>query len=77
MATLTRWSQTIRERTLRTITRAQLAALGLQRRQEGITAVEYLLVAAVVLVVVLAAVKVFFGAVAHKFDDLTRTVNGQ
>jgi Flp pilus assembly pilin Flp len=74
MPTTTRWSQTLCARLLRLLTRAQLTTL--QRREAGITSVEYIIVAAVVLVVVFAAIKGFFGAVAHKFDDLTKTVNG-
>jgi Flp pilus assembly pilin Flp len=74
MPRTTRWFQTIHERLLRLLARTQLATL--QRRQAGITSVEYIIVAAVVLVVVFAAIKGFFGAVAHKFDDLTKTVNG-
>jgi Flp pilus assembly pilin Flp len=74
MANLTRWSQTINARVLRTLTRAQLAPLA--RRQEGVTSVEYILIVAVVAVVVFAALKGFFGAVASKFNELTNTVSG-
>lgn len=74
MAPPARWSQTIHTRLLRTLTRAQLAPLA--RRQEGVTSVEYILIVAVVAVVVLAAMKGFFGAVAGKFNELTKTVSG-
>jgi len=74
MANLTRWSQTIHARLLHLLAQVQLAPL--QRRQEGVTSVEYILIVAVVAVVVFAALKGFFGAVAGKFDELTNTVNG-
>ncbi len=74
MARRTRWSQTIHTRVLRTLTRAQLAPL--QRRQAGVTSVEYILIVAVLAVVVFAALKGFFGAVASKFNELTDTVSG-
>jgi Flp pilus assembly pilin Flp len=74
MAPPARWSQTIHTRLLRLLTRAQLAPL--RRRQEGITSVEYILIVAVVAVVVFAAIKGFFGAVAGKFNELTQTVSG-
>jgi Flp pilus assembly pilin Flp len=74
MASRTRWFQTIHARLLRTFTRVQLAPL--QRREEGVTSVEYILIVAVVAVVVFAALKGFFGAVAGKFNELTDTVSG-
>ncbi len=74
--TANRWSQTIHTRLLRLLARAHGAALDLHRRQDGLSAVEYLLIATVVVVVLFAAVKLFFGAVADKFGDLTRTVSG-
>jgi Flp pilus assembly pilin Flp len=75
MPTATRWSQTIRTRLLSLLARAHGAVLDLHRRQEGLSAVEYLLIATVVVVVLFAALKLFFGAVADKFGDLTRTVS--
>ncbi len=74
MAPPTRCSQTIHTRLLHLLARAQLAPL--QRRQEGITSVEYILIVAVVVALVFAAVKGFFGAVADKFNELTQTVSG-
>jgi Flp pilus assembly pilin Flp len=74
MASITRWSQTLHARLLRTLTQAQLTPL--QRRQEGVTSVEYILIVAVVALVVFAAMKGFFGAVANKFNELTNTVSG-
>ncbi len=76
MAPPTRWSQTIHTRLLRVLARAHGAALGLHQRQDGLSAVEYLLMAAVVVGVVFAAFKLFFGAVADQFDKLTKTVSG-
>jgi Flp pilus assembly pilin Flp len=73
MPPLTRWPQTIHARLLRTVTRAQLAPL--HRRQEGVTSVEYILIVAVVALVVFAAMKGFFGAVANKFNELTNTIS--
>ena len=72
--TANRWSQTIHNHLLGLLTRAQLAPLA--RRQEGVTSVEYILIVAVVAVVVFAAIKGFFGAVADQFDRLTKTVSG-
>jgi len=76
MAPVTGWSQTIHTRLLRLLARAHRAALELHQRQEGLSATEYVLVAAVVVALVFAAVKLFFGAVADKFSELTRTVSG-
>jgi hypothetical protein len=76
MASVARWSQTIHTHLLQLLARGHRAALGLHQRQEGLSATEYLLVAAVVVGVVFVAVKLFFGAVADKFSELTRTVSG-
>jgi Flp pilus assembly pilin Flp len=73
LAPVTRWSQTIQTSLLRLLARAQLGPL--RWRQEGITTVEYILMVAVVAVVVFAAIKGFFSAVASKFNELTRTVS--
>jgi len=76
LASVTRWSQTIHTRLLRLLARAQLAPLApLARREEGVTSVEYILIVAVLAVVVFAALKGFFGAVASKFNELTNTVS--
>ena len=73
MAPVTRWSQTIRTSLLRLLARAQLAPLA--RRQEGVTTIEYILIGSVLVLVVLAALKGFFGAVASKFAELTDTIS--
>jgi hypothetical protein len=76
MAPPARWSQQIHTRLLRLLAYGHRAALQLHQRQQGLSATEYLLVAAVVVGVVFVAVKLFFGAVADKFSELTRTVSG-
>jgi Flp pilus assembly pilin Flp len=75
MATPTahRWPRKVNTRLLRLLIRAQLAPLG---RQEGVTTIEYVLVVAVLALVVFAALKGFFGAVASKFNELTKTISG-
>jgi len=74
MPTPTTWPRTVREHLLRLHCRAHAAA-STWRREHGASAVEYVLVAAAVLVVVLAAVNGFFGAVANKFNQLTKSLN--
>jgi hypothetical protein len=76
MAPPASWSQQIHTRLLRLLAYGHRAALRLHQRQQGLSATEYLLVAAVVVGVVFVAVKLFFGAVADKFSELTRTVSG-
>jgi len=73
MAPVIRWFQTIRAHLLRLLTGVQLAPL---QRQEGVTTIEYVLIVAVLAVMVFAALKGFFGAVANKFNELTKTVSG-
>ena len=67
------WSQTIHTRLLRLLAKLQLAPL---QRQEGVTTIEYVLICAVLAVMVFAALKGFFGAVANRFNELTKTVSG-
>ena len=73
MTRRTRWSQTIHTRLLHLLARAQLAPLA---RQQGTTTIEYVLIVGVLALVVFAALKGFFGAVATKFNELTQTVSG-
>jgi Flp pilus assembly pilin Flp len=75
MATPTahRWPRTLNTGLLRLLIRAQLAPL--TQRQEGVTTIEYVLVVAVLALVVFAALKGFFGAVASKFSELTKTIS--
>jgi Flp pilus assembly pilin Flp len=74
MPTPTTWPRAVREHLLRLHCRAHAAAVS-ARPERGASAVEYVLVAAAVLVVVLAAVNGFFGAVANKFNQLTKSLN--
>jgi Flp pilus assembly pilin Flp len=55
---------------LRMACRAHLAAL--HRRQDGISMAEYILMAAAVLVIALAAINGFFNAIADAFERLTQ-----
>jgi Flp pilus assembly pilin Flp len=58
---------------LRLVCRAQLATL--HRRQDGISMAEYILMAAAVLVIALAAINGFFNAIAEAFERLTQRLD--
>ena len=58
---------------LRLVCRAQLATL--HRRQDGISMAEYILMAAAVLVIALAAINGFFNAIADAFERLTQRLD--
>jgi Flp pilus assembly pilin Flp len=66
-------SQRLRIVLLRLACRAQLAAL--HRRQDGISMAEYILMAAAVLVIALAAINGFFNAIADAFERLTQRLD--
>jgi Flp pilus assembly pilin Flp len=58
---------------LRLACRAQLATL--HRGQDGISMAEYILMAAAVLVIALAAINGFFNAIARAFERLTQRLD--
>ena len=58
---------------LRLVCRAQLATL--HRRQDGISMAEYILMAAAVLIIALAAINGFFNAIAGAFERLTQRLD--
>jgi Flp pilus assembly pilin Flp len=58
---------------LRLVCRAQLATL--HGRQDGISMAEYILMAAAVLVIALAAINGFFNAIADAFERLTQRLD--
>ena len=58
---------------LRLACHAQLATLN--RRQDGISMAEYILMAAAVLVIALAAINGFFNAIADAFERLTQRLD--
>ena len=59
---------------LRLACHAQLVTL--HRRQDGISMAEYILMAAAVLVIALAAINGFFTAIANAFQRLTQRLSG-
>jgi Flp pilus assembly pilin Flp len=67
---LTRGIQQLRSQLLRLACRAHLAAL--HQRQDGISMAEYILMAAAVLIIALAAINGFFNAIAGAFERLTQ-----
>jgi Flp pilus assembly pilin Flp len=73
IAQLTRGHQRLRILLLRLVCRAQLATL--HRRQDGISMAEYILRAAAVLVIALAAINGFFNAIADAFERLTQRLD--
>jgi Flp pilus assembly pilin Flp len=73
IAQLTRGHQRLRSRLLRLACHAQLATL--HRRQDGISMAEYILMAAAVLVIALAAINGFFNAIADAFERLTQRLD--
>ena len=73
IAPVTRSVQRLRTWLLRLACRAHVATL--HRRQDGISMAEYILMAAAVLVIALAAINGFFNAIADAFDRLTQRLN--
>ena len=65
--------QRLRSWLLRLACRAQLATL--HRRQDGISMAEYILMAAAVLIIALAAINGFFNAIADAFERLTQRLD--
>ena len=65
--------QRLRTLLLRLACQAQLATL--HRRQDGISMAEYILMAAAVLVIALAAINGFFNAIADAFERLTQRLD--
>ncbi len=74
MPLVTRLAGAVTTRTLRLAARAHTTPL--HRGEDGISFVEYVMLAAVVLLVVLAAANGFFNAIARLFQRLTSRVNG-
>ena len=63
----------LRTRLLRLACHAHVATL--HRRQDGISMAEYILMAAAVLVIALAAINGFFNAIADAFERLTQRLD--
>ncbi len=74
MPLVTRLAGAVTTRTLRLAARAH--ATTVRGGEEGISFVEYVMLAAVVLLVVLAADNGFFNAIARLFQRLTSGFNG-
>jgi Flp pilus assembly pilin Flp len=73
IAPITRSVLRLRTLLLRLVCRAQLATL--HRRQDGISMAEYILMAAAVLIIALAAINGFFNAIAGAFERLTQRLD--
>ena len=73
IAPITRSILRLRTWLLRLVCRAQLATL--HRRQDGISMAEYILMAAAVLIIALAAINGFFNAIAGAFERLTQRLD--
>ena len=73
IAPITRSVLRLRTWLLRLVCRAQLATL--HRRQDGISMAEYILMAAAVLIIALAAINGFFNAIADAFERLTQRLD--
>ena len=73
IAPVTRSVLRLRTWLLRLACRTQLATL--HRRQDGISMAEYILMAAAVLVIALAAINGFFNAIADAFERLTQRLD--
>ena len=73
IAPITHSSQRLRTLLLRLACHAQLATL--HRRQDGISMAEYILMAAAVLIIALAAINGFFNAIAGAFERLTQRLD--
>jgi Flp pilus assembly pilin Flp len=63
----------LRSQLLHLACRAHLAAL--HQRQDGISMAEYILMAAAVLIIALAAINGFFNAIAGAFERLTQRLD--
>jgi Flp pilus assembly pilin Flp len=70
---VTRLILQLRSWLLRLACRAQLATL--HQRQDGISMAEYILMAAAVLIIALAAINGFFNAIARAFERLTQRLD--
>jgi Flp pilus assembly pilin Flp len=73
IAQLTRGHQRLRTLLLRLACHAQLATL--HRREDGVSMAEYILMAAAVLIIALAAINGFFNAIARAFERLTQRLD--
>ena len=73
IAPITRSVLRLRTWLLRLVCRTQLATL--HRRQDGISMAEYILMAAAVLIIALAAINGFFNAIAGAFERLTQRLD--
>ena len=73
IAPVTRSVLRLRTWLLRLVCHAHLATL--HRRQDGISMAEYILMAAAVLVIALAAINGFFNAIARAFERLTQRLD--
>jgi len=73
IAPITRSVLRLRTLLLQLVCRAQLATL--HRRQDGISMAEYILMAAAVLIIALAAINGFFNAIAGAFERLTQRLD--
>ena len=73
IAPITRSVLRLRTWLLRLVCRAQLATL--HRGQDGISMAEYILMAAAVLIIALAAINGFFNAIAGAFERLTQRLD--
>jgi Flp pilus assembly pilin Flp len=73
IAQLTRGHQRLRTMLLRLACHAQLATL--HRREDGVSMAEYILMAAAVLIIALAAINGFFNAIARAFERLTQRLD--
>jgi Flp pilus assembly pilin Flp len=73
IAQLTHGHRRLRSLLLRLACRAHLATL--HRRQDGISMAEYILMAAAVLIIALAAINGFFNAIARAFERLTQRLD--
>jgi Flp pilus assembly pilin Flp len=73
IAPITRSVLRLRTWLLGLVCRAQLATF--HRRQDGISMAEYILMAAAVLIIALAAINGFFNAIAGAFERLTQRLD--
>jgi Flp pilus assembly pilin Flp len=73
IAQLTRGHQRLRTLLLRLACHAQLATL--HRREDGVSMAEYILMAAAVLIIALAAINGFFNAIARAFERLIQRLD--
>ena len=73
IAPITRSVLRLRIQLLRLACRIQATAL--HRRQDGISMAEYILMAAAVLIIALAAINGFFNAIAGAFERLTQRLD--